>query len=203
MTEQEILSRMRAYVSSHSAGASSQALPDLHLSFEASTEDRGPSLQELRAAQAMVGSLNPRTPGIANQVIQAFKGLLHRSLSWYTRSFERLHVAVVRSLEAHGRAIESLILAHHAAEAQIKASGATARAIALDVSRLEQEFGKRIDHLSEELRVIKSEIQHADPPPGFDLNYAAIQSGQPELRQTYKRAATVVYWSPSRTGRCS
>ena len=56
------------------------------------------------------------------------------------------------------------ILAHHAAEAQIKASAATARAIALDVSRLEQEFGKRIDHLSEELRVIKSQIQPPDPP---------------------------------------
>lgn len=190
MTEREILARMRAYVAAHSAETSSQVrADDLHVPFKLSSEDLGPSDKELWAAQAEVGALNPRNPGIPNQLLQSFKKLLRRSLSWHTRSFDHFHAVIVRALEAHRQAIEALILERHNTEIAmaIRASHATARSVALEASRecssrLEQEFGKRLDHIAEEVNIVRSQIQDFGPA-SLKLNRVASDNEHSASRQ--------------------
>ena len=51
-------------------------------------------LDQLSALQASVGAINPRSPGLANSAVQAFKKSIQRSLSWYTRSLQDVHAAI-------------------------------------------------------------------------------------------------------------
>lgn len=46
----------------------------------------------------LVGKLNPRNSGLANQVAQSGKKVMQRSLSWYTRSLHHFHKAVSKAL---------------------------------------------------------------------------------------------------------
>src|SRR3981081_3220636 len=61
-----------------------------------------------RLAQTEIGTINPRRPGFHNNLIQAFKKAISRSLSWYTRPLVRFHSAVVDSLSEVGFALKNL-----------------------------------------------------------------------------------------------
>ena len=57
---------------------------------------------EVRAAldgHLQTGQLNPRRPGLHNDVLQFIKKVMRRSLTWYTRPLHRFQASVVRALE--------------------------------------------------------------------------------------------------------
>ena len=161
MTEEEILARMNARVAERLSGT---ALSGQSRSFNFSSQGLGPTAQELQAARAEVGALNPRNPGLRNQIMQSFKKLLSRSLSWYTRSFDRFHEATVSSLEAHRQALERL------SQREIVAAE-VARAVATKTSaeccsRMEREFRLRLERIAEEVMAAQMRTGNATPAHG-------------------------------------
>ncbi len=86
----EIRERVRARYPHSAAGG--VALPDLT-----------PLLHARDAAEgkvAAIGTVNPRPPGLLNDLIQAVKRLLARLLDWHVREQVEFNRAVVRSLDA-------------------------------------------------------------------------------------------------------
>jgi SAM-dependent methyltransferase len=63
---------------------------------------------EVWGSREAVGRLNPRNPGLLNGLAQAFKKVIRRSLTWYTRSLQDFHYQVARSLEQQGNAISAI-----------------------------------------------------------------------------------------------
>jgi len=57
------------------------------------------ALADLEGRNNALGTLNPRLPGWHNNLIQLFKKLLARMLSWYTRPLYEFNASVSRSLE--------------------------------------------------------------------------------------------------------
>ena len=57
------------------------------------------NLEACKTLFPAVGGLNPRDPGLRNQLIQFIKRLMRRSLSWYTRPIQLFEGAVIRSLD--------------------------------------------------------------------------------------------------------
>lgn len=55
-----------------------------------------------------VGSINPRPPGLHNDLIQHIKKLMSRLLAWYTRPQREFNSSVVRSLDILASSIENL-----------------------------------------------------------------------------------------------
>ena len=55
-----------------------------------------------------VGRINPRRPGLHNDLIQLAKKVLQRMLAWYTRPLQEFHGSVTRTLNEAVGAIENL-----------------------------------------------------------------------------------------------
>lgn len=104
MEEQEVLSTLRAHVTSCQTHSSNQA------GTKASISPR--AVEELSAevwnSSNAVGQLNPRNPGLLSEVIQSLKKVLQRSLGWYTRPLQVFHRNVAQAIELHGQAINSI-----------------------------------------------------------------------------------------------
>jgi len=119
LTDREILERMRDHVNATQGGSANVTLPLVRSSrqfaFIADKGVPGYHLGRLRQdvevvyqLQSAVGTVNPRPPGLANQVIQFSKRLLSRALSWYTRPLHQFQAAVARAFEEQLHALESL-----------------------------------------------------------------------------------------------
>ncbi|MGA3318599.1 MAG: class I SAM-dependent methyltransferase [Candidatus Korobacteraceae bacterium] len=110
MDEQEILSRLKEHVARHRGFSSDDQRP-VQPRFEGSTIDLSNISRlsaELWAAREAVGQINPRNPGLLNDLAQAIKKVLRRSLSWYTRSLQAFHYKVGQAIEEHATAINSI-----------------------------------------------------------------------------------------------
>src|SRR5207245_5940423 len=55
-----------------------------------------------------VGKINPRRPGLHNDLIQLLKKALRRASMWYTRPLHEFHGSVTRTLKEAVRALENL-----------------------------------------------------------------------------------------------
>lgn len=110
MDEQEILSRLKAHVARHQSFSPDEQRPSQPRSDVSSIEVSNLSRlsAEVWTAREAVGQLNPRNSGPLNRLAQAFKKVLQRSLSWYTRSLQAFHYHVARTLEEQGTAINSV-----------------------------------------------------------------------------------------------
>lgn len=104
MEEQEVLATLRAHVASYQNCGPNES------GTKVSTDPR--VIDELSAevwnSSNAVGQLNPRNPGLLNEVIQSCKKLLQRSLGWYTRPLQVFHRNVAQAIERHGQAINSI-----------------------------------------------------------------------------------------------
>jgi SAM-dependent methyltransferase len=109
MDEQQILSSLKAHVARHQGVSSYE---QRRAGLEGISEIRTAAIARLTvdvwASKEAVGQLNPRNPGYLNQLVQAAKKMLQRSLSWYTRSLQGFHSQVARAIEEHGSAINSI-----------------------------------------------------------------------------------------------
>src|ERR1035438_4272752 len=110
MDEREILLNLRAYVGRHQSFGPDDERP-AQLRADVSSIDLSNISRlstEVWASREAVGQLNPRNSGLLNQLAQAFKKVLQRSLSWYTRSLQAFHLNVARAIEEQGTAINSI-----------------------------------------------------------------------------------------------
>jgi hypothetical protein len=58
--------------------------------------------------QNAVGELNPRPPGLVNDLLQRMKKLIGRALSWYTRPLVELHAHLIAALQENLAVLEAL-----------------------------------------------------------------------------------------------
>ncbi len=110
MDEPEILSRLKAHVARHQRFSPDEQRPVQPRSVGPKVDISNLSRlsAEVWTAREAVGQLNPRNPGLLNRSVQAFKKLMQRSLSWYTRSLQAFHYQVARAIEEQGTAINSV-----------------------------------------------------------------------------------------------
>lgn len=109
MDEQDILAALREHVVRSQSGDLSEGNAQGYVQPSRVDLSKLDHLsRELWRLRNGVGQLNPRKPGIPNRAIQAFKKLVQRSLSWYTRSLHQYDDGVNQALEYHARAIASL-----------------------------------------------------------------------------------------------
>jgi predicted O-methyltransferase YrrM len=55
-------------------------------------------LAEVLSIAGTIGALNPRLPGLHNDIVQYLKKVMRRSLDWYTRPLLELHTAIIACL---------------------------------------------------------------------------------------------------------
>lgn len=67
------------------------------------------NLEECKTLYPAVGGLNPRNPGLRNQLIQFAKKVMRRGLSWYTRPLQLFEGAVIRTLDGLTSTMDGLI----------------------------------------------------------------------------------------------
>jgi hypothetical protein len=110
MDEREILAVLRAYVARHQSSSPDEQRPALTRTDVSSIDLSNISRlsAEVWTAREAVGQINPRNRGLLNQLAQAFKKGLQRSLSWYTRSLQAFHYKVAQAIEEQGTAINSI-----------------------------------------------------------------------------------------------
>ena len=71
-------------------------------------EDLRRNLHDCNTLHNAVGSINPRNPGLHNDLIQFAKKLTGRGLSWYTRPLHHFQGAVTRTLNELAKALENI-----------------------------------------------------------------------------------------------
>jgi len=98
------------------------------------------SLERLRNA---VGAVNPRPPGWYNDLIQLFKKLFARSLTWYTRPLREFNAPVSRLLEQIVRPLDHVSMNVLALEGRMtqseKRSAALAKSMQEQLERLHEQ----------------------------------------------------------------
>jgi 2-polyprenyl-3-methyl-5-hydroxy-6-metoxy-1,4-benzoquinol methylase len=102
----EVIARIRERVRARRTGEPEQAMPHVDASpFLAPSAAARYDWRELHANLAAcnalhnaVGTINPRRPGLHNDIIQFAKKVMRRSLAWYTRPLHEFHGAVTRTL---------------------------------------------------------------------------------------------------------
>jgi O-antigen chain-terminating methyltransferase len=110
MDEREILVNLRAYVARHqSSGPDDQTPPRRRTEVSAiDLSNISRFSAEVWAWREEIGKLNPRNPGLLNDLVQVFKRAMQRSLSWYTRSLQTFSLNVARAIEEQGVAINGI-----------------------------------------------------------------------------------------------
>jgi len=109
MDEQDIIAILRAHVARSQSDDLGEASDQTYVQSSRVDASKLDHLSaELWKLRNGVGQLNPRAAGLLNRALQAFKKLVQRSLSWYTRSLHQYHDGVNQALEYHARAIASL-----------------------------------------------------------------------------------------------
>jgi hypothetical protein len=96
----EVLKRIRARLQTRIEA-------DLHAGDQVSQSSDSPSrsigflqglLASMQFTHLQVGVVNPRNPGLINNLIQIVKKSLRRALTWYTRSIIEFQAATIRLL---------------------------------------------------------------------------------------------------------
>src|SRR5437868_2667193 len=112
----EVIARIRERVRARRRGEPEQAMPRVDASpFVAPSAAAQYDWRELHsnlatcnALHSAVGTINPRRPGLHNDIIQFAKKVMRRSLTWYTRPLHEFHGAVTRTLNETSIAIQQL-----------------------------------------------------------------------------------------------
>jgi SAM-dependent methyltransferase len=120
MDEQQILSTLKARVARHeNSGSAAHRHARLESISDIDTAAISRVSADVWVSKDDVGRLNPRNPGYLNELVQAGKRLLQRSLTWYTRSLQGFHSQVARAVEEHGTAINSIDLSLRRLQSEI------------------------------------------------------------------------------------
>jgi 2-polyprenyl-3-methyl-5-hydroxy-6-metoxy-1,4-benzoquinol methylase len=145
----EIQDRVRARYPDSTAGASAVPLPDL-LPIAHARDAAG-------AKVAAIGTVNPRPPGFVNNIAQAVKRLVSRSLDWHVREQIEFNHGVMACVESTLSALNEFNYALHQVAQRNEAALAEIRAeLATGFVRIEESAGQ----LAEEARELKDIRTH-------------------------------------------
>jgi SAM-dependent methyltransferase/uncharacterized protein YoxC len=119
MSVDEIMERIRERVRLRKQDGNDKAMADPAASIPISRKGTAAlslyDLSKMRqnaAANNMlcnqVGTINPRRPGLHNNLIQLAKKAIRRALTWYTRPLQEFHSSVTRTLNETAHAVENL-----------------------------------------------------------------------------------------------
>jgi hypothetical protein len=111
-------------------GSPPERLPRL-LPHDYDLEDLRDAVAAVSAGWNQIGAVNPRPPGLGNDLVQLLKRLAQRGMAWYTRPLREFGEWVTRSLNETERACE---------DAQINL-----RSLAVSAGRWKQAANARLD----------------------------------------------------------
>ncbi len=145
----EIQDRVRARYPASTAGAAAVPLPDL-LPLLHARDAAG-------AKVAAIGVVNPRPPGLANNIAQAVKRLVSRSLDWHVREQVEFNHGVMACVEATLTALNEFKYGLHQAALRNETALAELRTdLTAGLARIEAGAGQ----LAEEARELKDVRAH-------------------------------------------
>jgi hypothetical protein len=101
---------------------------------------------EAEAAGRRFGQVNPRPPGLGNNLIQLIKKLMRRTLGWYTRPLVDYHAATTHFLLQAIQILESQ-------EAQLRASEEGMATVAADLAGLREQLQLRLLGIERQLEI--------------------------------------------------
>lgn len=93
---------------------------------------------EAEAAQRRVGVVNPRLPGLHNDLIQLVKKLMRRMLSWYTRPLADYHAATTQFLVEAAQMLERQ-------QTQLRGLEEVLATLTADLAELRKQLQSRLD----------------------------------------------------------
>jgi 2-polyprenyl-3-methyl-5-hydroxy-6-metoxy-1,4-benzoquinol methylase len=160
MNEQEILSKLKAHVARHQSFSPDEQRPVQPRSDVSSIDLSNLSRisAEVWATRETVGQLNPRNPGVLNELAQAFKKVVQRSLSWYTRSLQGFHLKVAQAIEEQGSAINSVERSLARLDVELR------KALSELSEAIERSHGSRDEVIQESMRTAELAIQEQQSP---------------------------------------
>jgi hypothetical protein len=173
---------------------------------EFDTEELRRNLHDCNTLHNAVGSLNPRNPGLHNDLIQFAKKLTRRGLSWYTRPLHQFQGAVTRTLNELAKGLENTGARLGLAE---KALENTSSRLGLLESSWRQNIPAFLNAVSSvgafghELARLRRELEQGLQAVRHDLRQEAeqeLQSVRHNLQQTSESVARS--WEPIDLSRC-
>jgi len=101
---------------------------------------------DAEAAGQRIGRVNPRPPGLGNNLIQLIKKLMRRTLGWYTRPLVDYHAATMQFLL---QAIQIL----ERQEAQLRSLEEGMATVAADLAGLREQLQSRLSGIERQLEI--------------------------------------------------
>ncbi len=116
----------------------------------------------------LVGQINPRNPGLINNLIQMLKKVMRRSLTWYTRPLHYFQGGVVRALEQIAAILDNHNDSLRKLVTELRLGADWAGAVEQKTARLEQRTGSleettaSLEHrLEEEAKLFEVKLRDA------------------------------------------
>jgi SAM-dependent methyltransferase len=103
------------------------------------------NLAACNALHSAVGTINPRRPGLHNDIIQFAKNVMRRSLTWYTRPLHEFHGAVTRTLNETSIAIQQLRAALDSMTGQMTTVRSDVTQLRSDLEHTRRELLRSVD----------------------------------------------------------
>lgn len=101
-------------------------------------------LEQIQASHSEVGTANPRPTGVVNDLIQAFKKALLRTLRWYTRSIIRYQATTTQFLRQSTDILER-------DQSRVQSLEAKVGLLADELADLRQRTLAKLDGIAQEL----------------------------------------------------
>src|SRR5690349_3919068 len=123
----EVIARIRERVRARRTREPEQPMPRGDATFVAPSavvqydwRELHSNLAACNALHSVVGTINPREPGLHNDIIQFAKKVMRRGLTWYTRPLHEFHGVVTRTLNESTIALQDVRTAVGILESRIE-----------------------------------------------------------------------------------
>ncbi len=147
------------------------------------------------AKVAAIGSVNPRPPGLVNNIIQSVKRTVARSLGWFVRDQVEFNRAVLGAVDATLESLNDVNRMFATIRSDMRAATDQADALRADAEALRAEAGELKDvrahwvHWREEWqhKLFQNEVHYlrglADLQASLDVRVAKMDAGYPDSVQ--------------------
>lgn len=162
MSVEEIMERIRERVRLRKQAENGKSIPGPAPSILVASEKAATTpLYDLSAMHRViatvnalwnkVGEINPRRPGLHNDLIQLAKKTLRRMLTWYTRPLHEFHAAVTRAFNETASAAQNLQGNMNSLAQQVDTLGTSQSSLAQQIDTLQSSLAQRVDSLGTSL----------------------------------------------------
>jgi len=190
---QRIRSKTQAAQSYDSGNADASPSANAGSSAEAPYQPKFHELSQLRAELAttlegsrQTGQLNPRNPGLINNLIQFVKKVMRRSLTWYTRPLHVFQGGVIRALQQIIGILENY-------RAQIQGLADRSNLLSERVKSHAEDVQRASERLDSQQRDFQQRLQQLAQlmEAGFASSEAKLQQALRELAQNDQNARQI------------